>query len=150
MPTRGSVLLQKAKDLGPRDSVSEDIDQQVAGMVNHLFGNGMQEEDYKAISEDDITRQPNNCPALAPVECNPQILGALKIDAERADFCLKKVSANIIKAGTIIANQLALDRVVQDDGHPVVTQEKGMINDAVSLLGHANQRANLEALHYET
>ena len=113
-------------------------------MGNHLLDNDMQEEDYKAISEDDITRRPNNCPALAPVECNPQILGALKTDAKRADSLLREVSADIIKAGTIIIKLLlALDRVVQGDSHPVVTQEVGMINGAVVVLGRANHRANL-------
>lgn len=133
-----------AKALGPADSVSEDIDQQVAGMVNFLFDKGMQEEDYKAISEDVITRRPNNCPALAPVECNPQILGALKTDAKKADFRLKEISADIFKAGTIITKSLlALDKVAQDDGHPVVAQEVSMINGALVLLGHANHRTNL-------
>lgn len=77
---RGSVLLQSAKALGSPDRVSEDTDPQVAAMINFLFDKGMQEEGYKATSQDVITRRHNNCPALAPVECNPQILGTLKTD----------------------------------------------------------------------
>ncbi|MPC76138.1 hypothetical protein E2C01_070543 [Portunus trituberculatus] len=82
---RGSVLLQNAKHLGPPDTVSGDIDDKIAGMVNFLYDKAMQEEDYKAILEDGTTTRPNNCPALAPVECNPQIWEALKTDARKAD-----------------------------------------------------------------
>ncbi|MPC61805.1 hypothetical protein E2C01_055882 [Portunus trituberculatus] len=81
---RGSVLLQNAKDLGPPDTVSGDNDDKIAGMVNFLYDKDMQDEDYKAISEDRITTHPNNCPTLAPVECNPQIWEALKMDARKA------------------------------------------------------------------
>ncbi len=141
---RGSVLQQAAKALGPPDSVSADIDQQVAVMVNQLFDNGMQEEDYRAILEESATRRPNNCPALAPVECNLQILGALKTDAKKADFRLKDVSGDILKAGTILTRSLlALDVVAQESDHPAVVQEVGMINGALALLGHANHRLNL-------
>ncbi|MPC55315.1 hypothetical protein E2C01_049247 [Portunus trituberculatus] len=143
-----SVLLQAAKAFGPLDSVSEDIDPQVAAMVNFCFDKGLQEEDYKAIAEDPITRHPNNCPALAPVESNPQILGALKTDARKADFQLKEVSADIISAGSIITKSLlVLDKVAQDVGNPVVVQEVGKINGALALLGHANHRTNL-ARHF--
>ncbi|MPC93296.1 hypothetical protein E2C01_088420 [Portunus trituberculatus] len=61
-----SVLLQAAKAFGPLDNVSEDIDLQVAAMVNFCFDKGLQEEDYKVIAEDQITRRPNNHPTLAP------------------------------------------------------------------------------------
>lgn len=44
----GSVLLQAAKALGPHDSVSEDIDPQVAAMINLFFEKGLQNEDYQA------------------------------------------------------------------------------------------------------
>lgn len=139
-----SVLLQAAKAFGSLDSVSEDIDPQVAAMVNFCFDKGLQEEDYKAIAEDPVTRRPNNCPALAPVECNPQILGALKTDARKADSRLKEVSADIISAGSIITKSLlVLDKVAQDVGNPVVAQEVGKINGALALLGHANHKTNL-------
>ncbi|MPC41555.1 hypothetical protein E2C01_035154 [Portunus trituberculatus] len=72
------VIGDNAKDLGPPDTVSGDIDNKIAGMVNFLFDKGMQEEDYKAISEDGITTRPNNCPALAPIECNSLDLGGLQ------------------------------------------------------------------------
>ena len=141
---RKSVLLQGVKDLGPPESVSADIDQQVAGMVNFLFDNGMQEEDYKAITEDVIARRPSNCPALAPVDCNSQILGALKTDAKRADGRLRDVSADILKAGTILTKSLLiLDKVAQEEDNPVVAQEVGLLNGVLALLGHANHRTNL-------
>ncbi|MPC14374.1 hypothetical protein E2C01_007139 [Portunus trituberculatus] len=129
-----SVLLQAVKALGPHDSVSEDIEPQVAAM----------EEDYRAISEDPVTRRPNNCPALATVECNPQISGALKTDPRKADSRLKEVSGDIISASTIITKSLlALDKVAQDVGNSVVVQEVSKINGALAMLGHANYRTNL-------
>lgn len=76
-PPRGSVLLGSATALGSQDTVAEDVDQQVASMVNFLFDKGMQADDYKAVAEDVVPRRSGNCTALAPVECNPQILGAL-------------------------------------------------------------------------
>ena len=54
---RDSVLLQSAKNYGPMEDVSEDLDKQVAAMVNYLFENGMREEDYKDILEDEITQK---------------------------------------------------------------------------------------------
>ena len=53
------------------------------------------------------------------------------------------MSANVIKAGTIITKSLlALDKVAQE-GHPEVAKEVGMLNGALALLGHANHRNNL-------
>ncbi|MPC69549.1 hypothetical protein E2C01_063777 [Portunus trituberculatus] len=125
---RGSVLLQNAKDLGPPDTVSVDIDDQVAGMVNFLFDNGLQDEDYKAISEN----------------CNPQILEALKTDARKADARLKDVCGDILNVGTILTKSLlALDQIAQESAHPVVEREVNNINGALALLGHANHKNNL-------
>lgn len=141
---RGSVLRKNAIELGPPDTVSVDIDDQVAGMVNYLFDNGMQDEDYKVISEDMLTTRPKNCPALAPVDCNPQILDALKTDARKADARLKDVCGDILKAGTVLTKSLlALDKVAQETAHPVVEQEVNNINAALALLGHANHKNNL-------
>ncbi|MPC73306.1 hypothetical protein E2C01_067630 [Portunus trituberculatus] len=71
-----------------------------------------------------ITRRPNNSPALAPVECNPQILAALKMDAKKADSRLMEVSADIISAGTIITKSLLeLDNLVQNTGNSQLAQE---------------------------
>ncbi|MPD06573.1 hypothetical protein E2C01_102390 [Portunus trituberculatus] len=96
-------------------------------MVNFLFDNGMQDEDYEAISEDVLTTRPKNCPVLAPVECNPQILEAMKTDARKADAHLKDVCGDILKAGTILTKSLlALDQVAQESAHPVVEQELPM------------------------
>ncbi|MPC83063.1 hypothetical protein E2C01_077753 [Portunus trituberculatus] len=104
----------------------------------------MQEEDYKAISEDGITTRPNNCPVLAPIECNPQIWEALKTDARKVDARLKDVSGDILKAGIILTKSLlALDQVAQEDGHPLVEQEVNRIKGTLALLGHANHKNNL-------
>lgn len=75
----GSVLLQGAINYGLTEDVSEEIDKQVAAMVNHLFVNGMREEDYKDILEDGITKRPSNCQALSPVECNAPVLGVKEV-----------------------------------------------------------------------
>ncbi|MPC51547.1 hypothetical protein E2C01_045395 [Portunus trituberculatus] len=104
------------------------------------FDKGMQEEDYK----DGITARSNNCPTLAPVECNPQIWEALKTDARKADVRLKDVSGDILKADIILTKSLlALDQVAQEDGHPLVEQEVNRINGALVLFGHANHKNNL-------
>ncbi|KAK3890226.1 hypothetical protein Pcinc_005793 [Petrolisthes cinctipes] len=140
----GSVLLQSAKTFGPTEDVSEDIDSQVANMVNYLFDNGMREEDYKNILEDEVTKRPSNCKALVPVECNVQILEALKTEARKADFRLKEVSKDVIKAATIIVKSLTvLDKDAQEEGNSVLANEVGMINGALALLGNANYRNNL-------
>ncbi|XP_045133116.1 uncharacterized protein LOC123517183 [Portunus trituberculatus] len=116
----------------------------MAAMVNIFFEKGLQEEDYKSITEDSVTRRPNNCPALAPVECNPQILAALKTDAKKVDSRLTEISADIISAGTILTKSLLeLDRLVQNTGNSQVAQEVGKINGALALLGYANFRTNL-------
>lgn len=139
-----SILMQNAKVFGPPETVSEDINHQVAEMVNFLFGNGMREDDYKVICEDDIIKRPNNCHARSPVECNPEVLEALKGEAKKTDFRLKEVNKDILKAATIITKSLlVLDKVAQDEGHPVVAHEMGMINGALALLGNANYRNNL-------
>ncbi|MPC59217.1 hypothetical protein E2C01_053233 [Portunus trituberculatus] len=53
-------------------------------MVNHPFDNGMHEEDYRKVLEVDNTKRPG--PALDPLECNSQILNALKSDTKETDF----------------------------------------------------------------
>lgn len=142
-PSR-SVLLQSALAFGPVEEVSGDVDRPIADMVNQLFAHGMREESYKDIVEDEVTKRPGNCPALAPVECNEQILEALKSDAKRSDFRMKEVGKDILRAATIIVKSLSvLDRVAQDEGNSVVAHEVGMVNGALALLGHANYKNNL-------
>ena len=75
----GSVLVQCANAFGPLDKVSAKIDGQVADMVNQMFDNGLREEEYKEIFNDDSTKKHSNCHALALVECNSQILDALRL-----------------------------------------------------------------------
>ena len=87
-----SVLLQTSKAFGPVDEVSPDVDKHVADMVNQLFDHGMREDSYKEVAEDMSTKRPGNCPALSPVECNVQILEALKQDTRKADLHIKEVN----------------------------------------------------------
>lgn len=80
--------------------------------MNYLFDSSMLEKDYKDICGDDITNRPNNCHALTLVECNLQILDALKMDAKKADFCLKDVNKDIPKPATVITKYLlVLDKI---------------------------------------
>ena len=126
------------------EDVSEDLDKQVAAMVNHLFENGMREEDYKDILEDEITKRPSNYQALTPVECNWQVLDELNAEARKVDLRMKGVGKDIIKAAMIIIKSLTvLDKVAQDDGHVAVAREVTMINGALALVGNANFRNNL-------
>ncbi|MPC29290.1 hypothetical protein E2C01_022516 [Portunus trituberculatus] len=139
-----SVLMQTSKAFGPVEEVSCDVDKHVADMVNQLFDHGMREDSYKEVAEDEITKRPGNCPALSPVECNVQILEALKQDARKVDLRMKDVNKDILKAATIIIKSLSvLDKEAQDEGNSVVAHEVGMINGALALLGHANYRNNL-------
>ena len=139
-----SALIQATKAFGPPDTVTADIDRRVAEMVNFLFDNGMREEDYKAICEDVSVMRPDNCHALAPVDCNPQVLDALKPDARRTDFRLKEVNKDILRASTIITKSLlALDDIAEQEGSAKVAHEVSMLNGALALLGNANHRNNL-------
>lgn len=125
------------------DDVSVDINKQVADIVNHVFDNGLRDEEYKEISDDDSAKRPGNCYALAPVECNSLVLDALKTDAKKAGFRMKEVGKDIITAATIMTKSLTvLDKIAQD-GHADVAHEIGMFNDALALLGHANHRNNM-------
>ncbi|MPC91690.1 hypothetical protein E2C01_086745 [Portunus trituberculatus] len=75
-------------------------------------------DSYKEVAEDESTKRPGNCPALSPVQCNVQILEALKQDARKADLRMKDVNKDILKAATIIIKSLSvLDKVAQDEGH---------------------------------
>ncbi|XP_071539209.1 LOW QUALITY PROTEIN: uncharacterized protein [Panulirus ornatus] len=137
-----SVLLQCARAYGPVDEVSDGIDQHVADMVNHVFAHGLREEEYKEILEDDAAKRPDNCHALAPVDCNLQVLDALKSDAKKADFRLKDVGRDIITAATILTVTHSVDKIAQTS-QPDAAQEVGMLNGAQALLGHANHKNNL-------
>lgn len=139
-----SALIQGTKAFGPTDTTVADIDHRVAEMVNFLFDNGMREEDYKALCEDESVLRPNNCHALAPVECNPQVLEALKQDARKTDYRLKEVNKDILRASTIITKSLvALDDLAEQEGNAMVAHEVSMLNGALALLGNANHRNNL-------
>ncbi|XP_076066123.1 uncharacterized protein LOC143039747 [Oratosquilla oratoria] len=136
--------MQSSKVFGPVEEVSGDVAKNVADMVNQIFDHGMREDTYKEIAEDESTKRPGNCPALSPVECNMQILEALKQDAKKADVRMKEVNKDITKATSIIIKSLlVLDKVAQDEGNAVVAHEVGMINGALALLGHANYRNRL-------
>ncbi|MPC63127.1 hypothetical protein E2C01_057221 [Portunus trituberculatus] len=134
-------LLQSAKVFGPLEVVSDAIDGNVAEMVNFLFDRGLREDNHKALCEDKCVLRPSNCPA---VECNPEVLDALQLEARTLDFCMKEVNKDVLRAATIITRSLlALDKVAQDEEHPVVAQEVAMINSALDLLGNANFKNNL-------
>ena len=138
-----SVLLQCARAYGPVMEVSGGINQHVADMVNHVFAHGLREEEYKEILEDDAAKRPDNCHALAPVDCNSQVLDALKTDAKKTDFRLKDVGKDITTAATLLTKSLTvLDKIAQT-GQQDVAQEVGMLNGALALLGHANHKNNL-------
>lgn len=140
----GSALLQAAKVFGPADLVSADIDPKVAEMVNFVFDCGLREDEYKDICEDDVVKRPGNCPALAPVDCNPQVLEALRMDAKKADFRLKDVNKDIQRAATIIVKSLLrLDKVAQDEGNSVVAQEVSLLSGALAMLGNKNHKNNI-------
>lgn len=87
-----STLQLSAKVFGPAKSVLMEIDNQVANMLNYLFRHGLREDDHKALCEDELVLHPTNCPALAPVDCNPQILDALRGEAKKMDFRLKEIN----------------------------------------------------------
>ncbi|MPC71047.1 hypothetical protein E2C01_065315 [Portunus trituberculatus] len=142
--TADSALIQAIKAFVPTYSVSADIDHRVAEMVNFLFDNGLREEDYKAICEDEIVKRPNNFHALASVECNSQVLEALKLDGRKIDFRLREVNKDILWASTIITKFLvALDDLAEQEANSKVAHEVSMINGALALLGNANHRNNL-------
>ncbi|MPC18298.1 hypothetical protein E2C01_011177 [Portunus trituberculatus] len=146
--SRGSVLLESAKNFGPTESVSEHLDEEVVTMVNHLFISGMREEDYKAIKEDEVTLRPSNCHALIQVDCNAQVLDALPAETRKADFRLREVGKDITKGATIVVKSLTvLDKVAHDDNLPVVAQEVAKLNGTLALLGNAHYRNNLTRRH---
>lgn len=142
-PQSVSVLQRCAEVYGPVDALGADIDGRVAGMVNHVFDHGLREEEYKEILEDDAIKRPSNCVALSPVECNAQILDALKPDAKKTDHRMKGVGKDIVMAATILTKSLTvLDRFAQT-GHPQVAQEVALLNGALGLLGNAHHKNNL-------
>lgn len=52
------------------------------------------------------------------MKCNEQVLEALKPDAKRSDFQMKKVSKDVPKAASIIVKSLSvLDKVAQEEGN---------------------------------
>lgn len=140
----GSVLLDGARNYGPIENVSEELDKEIADMVNHLFVNGMRVEDYKGIMEDEVTLRPSNCHALTPVDCNTQIQAALPVEVKKADYRLREVDKDITKAATIMVKSLTmLDKVARDEELNVVAQEVAKLNAALALLGNAHYRQNL-------
>lgn len=144
----GSILLQAAKSFGPVAECTEDLEEPVAAMVNHLFAHGMPEEDYKDVLDADVTKRPNHCPALTPVECNTQVLDALSTEAKKSDYRLKEVGKNITKAATILVKSLSvLDKLALEQENPVIGREVAMLNGALALLGNANLRTNLARRH---
>ena len=143
-----SVLLQSAKNYGPTETVSEDLDKEIADMVNHLFINGMKQEDYKDIVENEVTLRPSNCHALDTVDCNQQVLDALPAEARKTDFRLREVGKDITKAATIVVKSLTvLDKVASDEEQQVVAKEVAMLNGALALLANANHRNNVARRH---
>lgn len=138
-----SVLQRCAKVYGPVDAVAAEIDGRVADMVNHVFDNGLREEEYKEILEDDVTKRPSNCEALSPVDCNAQVLDALKPDAKKTDFRMKGVGKDIVMAATILTKSLTVLDDLAQNGHPQVAREVGLLNGALGLLGNAHHKNNL-------
>ncbi|MPC43993.1 hypothetical protein E2C01_037652 [Portunus trituberculatus] len=139
-----ATTLSRVNEGTSTSQVSEDIDQQVAEMVKFLFIDRIRGEDYKLICEDDITKKLKNCHAQVPVDCNPEVLDALKSDAKKTDHRLQDVSKDILQAATIVIKSfLALDKVTHDRDLLKAAREVGMLNEALALLGNVNYKNNL-------
>ncbi|MPC66283.1 hypothetical protein E2C01_060430 [Portunus trituberculatus] len=138
-----SVLLICTRVYGPVDEVSAGIDKHVTAMVNHVFDNSLREEEYKEILDDVATKSPGNCHALAPVDCNSQVLDALRTDAKKSDFHMKDAGKDIIKTATILTKSLTVLAKIAQTGLPDIAHEVDMLNGALALLGNANHKNNL-------
>ncbi|MPC62364.1 hypothetical protein E2C01_056447 [Portunus trituberculatus] len=138
-----SVLRQCAKSYGPVDEISDGIDKHVADMVNHVFDCGMHEDEYKEIMEADVVKRLSNCLVLAPVECNTQVLDALKTGVRKTDFRMKEVGKDIVKAATIVTKSLTVLDKVAPEGRPEVASEIHILSGALAVCGHVNHRNNL-------
>ena len=50
-------------------TMCDEIDKHVTTMVNHVFDNGMREDEYKEILEDDIVKRPQAAGVIAESRC---------------------------------------------------------------------------------
>ncbi len=92
-----STLQLSTKTFGPPETILDEIDSKVGDMINFLFDNGLREDDYRSVCEDEIVMTPSSCLALVPVECNSQILDAHRGEAKKTDFHLKEVNKDILR-----------------------------------------------------
>ena len=116
------------------ESVSEDIDKDLADLVNTAFNKGLSYEQVKEIAEK-ISR-PDNCSKVhASVRVNALIWGLLKPQTRSFDEKMQRLQSFIAKAGC------ALAQVVHMINNPVTRVnvddilKKGV--DGLCLLGHA-------------
>ena len=74
----------------------------------------------------------------------PSDFRGIETEAKKADFWLKDVSGDLQMAGSILTKSLiALDRLAQVVGKPVVEREVALLNGALAMLGNANHHTKL-------
>ena len=74
----------------------------------------------------------------------PSDFRGIATEAKKADFWLKDVSGDLQMAGSILTKSLiALDRLAQVVGKPVVEREVALLNGALAMLGNANHHTKL-------
>ena len=119
-----------------QEKVGDKVDDDLAVMVNQLFGEGLQDEQYNDLIKS--IQRPENCKSLQKTRVNQLIWNLLRPETRSDDAKIQVIQNTVVKAGanlTKLVNQLSKSETNGEHLIPLVT-------DSLALLGHANKLIN--------
>ncbi|XP_060587407.1 uncharacterized protein LOC132742916 [Ruditapes philippinarum] len=123
-----------------------DIDPFLADNVNHLFRQGMEEDQYFAMIKDEENPRPGNCDSLVTVKLNQLVWDIVSPTARSRDKKMQNMETTVIKAACVLVKTVdkaaKLETEVKQAGGDIGSVIDGC-NDALAFLGHANRQINM-------
>ncbi|KAK6168835.1 hypothetical protein SNE40_020008 [Patella caerulea] len=115
------------------ENVDQDVDPELAVLVNDWFLNGAEEGMYQELVKDSCNCRPGNCPSLTTVKTNQMIWDFLPPQSRTFDKKLQTIENTVIKAAII------LTKVVNGMNESPLLQ--GAM-ESLTLLGQSNRQIN--------
>ena len=135
-----SRLSSMSKRFKIKEVCSDDVDQTLAEHVTDLLHNGMDEEQYKEVTKDDVNGRPEHCTGLTVVRTNQLVWDLIAPSTQQIDKKLQYIEKSVITSAIIMTttvNDMAKDESCGN------SQWIDNYNDSLALLGHCNRQINL-------
>lgn len=137
----GSRFESMSKRFKNEEKCDVKVDETLAQNINELFLNGVQEDKYAELTNENNSR-PENCAGLSVVKLNKLVWDAVSPAARTMDKKLQNIETSVIKAATMLVKVVNNMAILENDC-PKYGEMIDNCNDVLALMGHSNRQINL-------